>query len=225
MARHAAQLGAEQVDRRRWRPWRPLVSLLLLVHLAVVIATPLAMVTPQSRLAVWVTQWSAPYLQAGNISHGYAFFAPDPGPGHLLRYEIEYEDGSRAGGQLPDGNRHWPRLLYHRHFMLSEQLAALAVPATGPPRPAATDDERVVAEWKADFAAWRTARQRFLQRARSYARHLLTAHAAQEVRLYLTRHEIPTAADVRRGAKLTDKKWYIEYSRQPVVTVRAEEES
>jgi hypothetical protein len=225
MARQRSQLPAEAENEARWRHFRPLVSLLLLAHLTVVIATPLALVTPQSNLADRITEWAAPYLQAGNVSHGYAFFAPDPGPSHLLRYEIVHADGRTTAGQLPDVNQHWPRLLYHRHFMLSEQLASMAVPAEGPPRPSQTDDARIIEQWKADFAGWKIARARFLDRATSYARHLLQAHAAREVRLHLVRHELLSAADVRRGRKLNEKPLYIDFSREPVVTVKAEEAS
>ena len=34
-----------------------------------------------------------PYLEAAYLDHGYAFFAPDPGPSHLVRYELEFDDG------------------------------------------------------------------------------------------------------------------------------------
>ncbi len=225
MARQKSQSAAEAIPKVPWRHFRPLLSVLLVAHLTVVIATPLALVAPRSSLAIRITQWAAPYLQAGNISHGYAFFAPDPGPSHLLRYEIVHGDGRSEAGQLPDRNRHWPRLLYHRHFMLSEQLAGMAAPAEGPPRPSPSDDPRVLQQWKEDYAGWKMARASFVQRATSYARHLLKTHAAMEVRLYLVRHELPSAADVRRGRKLTDERLYIDFSREPVVTVRVEEAS
>ncbi|MDH3716829.1 MAG: hypothetical protein OES79_01790 [Planctomycetota bacterium] len=225
MARETAHSNEQAIQQARWRHVRPLVSALLLVHLTVVIATPLALVAPQSSLAVRITEWAAPYLQAGNVSHGYAFFAPDPGPSHLLRYEIVLADGRTETGQLPDVNQHWPRLLYHRHFMLSEQLASMAVPAEEPPRPSQTDDARIIEQWKADYVGWMIARARFLDRATSYARHLLKAYDAREVRLHLVRHELLSAADVQRGRKLTEKQLYIDFSREPVVTVKAEEAS
>ncbi|NIO41435.1 MAG: hypothetical protein GTO41_15415, partial [Burkholderiales bacterium] len=58
------------------------------------------------------------------LDHGYRFFAPEPGPGHLVRYEVTTSDGAGAAGQFPDRDRIWPRLLYHRWFMLSETAFA-----------------------------------------------------------------------------------------------------
>jgi hypothetical protein len=206
-----------------WRHLRPIVSVLILVHLTVVIATPLALVTPRSRLAERIVLWAAPYVQAGNISHGYAFFAPDPGPSHLIHYELEFSDGRVVKGKLPDLDKHWPRLLYHRHFMLSEQLAAMARRADPPPQPEMPADLAYVEAWKDEYANWKIAREQFMQRARSYAVHLLKSRGAERVHLQLIRHEIPAAVDVRRGRKLTDEGLYRPFSREPVVTVTAKE--
>jgi hypothetical protein len=56
-----------------------------------------------------------PYSQWLYMDHGYFFFAPNPGPGHLVQYQVGSETRT-----FPDKAKHWPRLLYHRHFMLSE---------------------------------------------------------------------------------------------------------
>ena len=67
-----------------------------------------------------------PYSQWLYINHGYFFFAPNPGPGHLIRcsFSSEKKDVPTVKSSniltLPDRNEHWPRLLYHRYFMLSE---------------------------------------------------------------------------------------------------------
>ena len=63
------------------------------------------------------------YLNALYLNHGYHFFAPDPGPSTLLKYEGTAADGTPVAGVIPDADGHFPRLLYHRHFMLTERLA------------------------------------------------------------------------------------------------------
>jgi hypothetical protein len=65
-----------------------------------------------------------PYITALYLDHSYKFFAPNPGDSHLLRYDLYFADGTSRVGRddqiLPDRHGHWPRLLYHRHFMLTE---------------------------------------------------------------------------------------------------------
>ena len=70
----------------------------------------------------WLNQIYQPYLDVLYLNHGYGFFAPDPGASHLIDYTIELKDGSQMKGRFPDLNEHWPRLRYHRHFMLAEQI-------------------------------------------------------------------------------------------------------
>jgi hypothetical protein len=72
----------------------------------------------------WLNQVYQPYLDVFYLNHGYGFFAPDPGASHLIEYAIELKDGSQVKGRFPDLAEHWPRLLYHRHFMLAEQIVA-----------------------------------------------------------------------------------------------------
>jgi hypothetical protein len=57
------------------------------------------------------------------INHGYDFFSPDPGVSHLIRYEVYNDAGEKlTAGQFPHRGEQWPRLFYHRHMMLVEQL-------------------------------------------------------------------------------------------------------
>ena len=46
------------------------ISLLLLLHLVIVVATPAGLVMPGSQFARRLLQGAAPYVQAGNVSHG-----------------------------------------------------------------------------------------------------------------------------------------------------------
>lgn len=93
-----------------------------MVHLAAVFAPPLAFQTRGPRgLSPSVATVLNPLTAYGQflyLDRGYAFFAPDPGPSHLMAVEIE---GDRTY-RVPSLDDQWPRLLYHRHFMLAEFL-------------------------------------------------------------------------------------------------------
>ena len=75
----------------------------------------------------WLGETMKPYSQWLYMNHGYFFFAPNPGPGHLIQCSLSSSSATEPSGNesmqtffLPDRNEHWPRLLYHRYFMLSE---------------------------------------------------------------------------------------------------------
>lgn len=123
----------------RWARWG--LSLLFLLHLAAIFVAPLGFsieaaysIAPQKAPQVdegerpprfWLHETLGPYLDALYLNHGYGFFGPDPGASHLIRYRIRLADGSVVTGTFPDVEEHWPRLRYHRHFMLAEQAALL----------------------------------------------------------------------------------------------------
>jgi hypothetical protein len=105
------------------RAVRVAVSGLLLWHLAAVFLAPMS-VPPSSQLVRNLAQNSIMqrYLDALYLNHGYYFFAPDPGDGHLVYYDITNAQGTVIKqGKFPDWDLHWPRLWYHRHFMLADQ--------------------------------------------------------------------------------------------------------
>lgn len=165
------------------RPWaRVVITLLLLLHLTAVAAGPWS-VEPAPLLSRYVWTFFQPYLEAAYLNHGYHFFAPEPGPSHLVRYELELADGTRQEGIFPNRYAHWPRLFYHRHFMLSEFINAA---------PPDSDWERAYAQ--------------------SYAEHLLKKHDARRVTLYLRRHMIAPPERVYEGMKLDDPSLYEERS-------------
>ncbi len=163
-------------------PWlRRAISAALAVHLLAVVVPPLA-VEPSSRLAGLAWETLQPYIQATFLDHGYRFFAPEPGPSHLIRYELTMPDGSQRSGVFPDLKQHWPRLYYHRHFMLTEFVNSLD--------------------------AYRPSVAKTY--ARSYARHLLRKHQAASVSLKLRRHVFPDPNQVLKGMKLDDPSLYQE---------------
>ena len=113
----------EQPAVYRWsRGLRGAVSTMLVLYLAVVVLGPLSNPIASADLTGPLGRYVAPVHQALFLGHGYRFFGPDPGPGHLLVYKIKTRDGREIEGKFPDRNRHRPRLLYHRWFMLSETI-------------------------------------------------------------------------------------------------------
>lgn len=111
------------------------MSCLIAFHLVAVFVGPMsssiltavgrlpAEMRPEEPPLPWIHNVLQPYLDILYLNHGYGFFAPDPGPSHLIRYTIQYADGRTEQGQFPD-TLIWPRLRYHRHFMLAEQVSA-----------------------------------------------------------------------------------------------------
>jgi len=109
-----------QPSPRRKRLLRWAVNLWLVFHLSAIIIAP-ASVGPSSDLvrSGWIL--FKPYLQTLYLNHGYHFFAPEPAQSTLVAYVVERPDASVIQGRIPD-RAIKPRLLYHRHFMLSEHL-------------------------------------------------------------------------------------------------------
>ncbi len=106
-------------------PWpasaRCAVSALIFFHLFAVVYTPLTLDRGFDSLLgrLHVLRDYAAMLYLDN---GYRFFAPDPGPTHTLRIELGERELKRSI-RLPDQETTWPRLLYHRWFMLGETIA------------------------------------------------------------------------------------------------------
>lgn len=185
------------------------VSLLLSVHLFAVFAAPCASPPPSSDLWQEIAGQTdrgdglfLPYLRLGYLNHGYRFFAPNPGPSHLVRYEIDLKTGGTIKGEFPDPDEHFPRLLYHRMFMLSETAFNLASPVLTPAEPGTLTREEQLAFDKQLAASD--------ELANSIARRLLDLNAGQRIRLYLQTHELPFPSDVAAGQSLDDPSLYSE---------------
>lgn len=194
-----------QRSRESRRPlhvgWKVLISGLVLFHLTAVVIFPLAFASQGASPAVMDTMWLfEPYGRICHLNHGYAFFAPNPGPSHLVEYTLEFDDGREpVVGRFPDIEQHWPRLLYHRHFMLAEHLNADYRPPQPPP--GATPEQ---------LAAWREERGRYEQHLRSLQRHLLTTYGADRVTLKRIEHAIPSPnAVLEEGIRLDDQRLYV----------------
>jgi hypothetical protein len=128
-------------------------------------------------------QW---YLDALYMNQGHSFFAPEVGPGQIIRYELFDQSGRLVEqGELPNRKEHWPRLRYHRHFMLADQAAGIP-----------SDNKQVYEHWL----------RKYLD---GYARHLLRAHEnAESVRVARVIHYPIPRNFALEGRKLTDPESY-----------------
>lgn len=99
-----------------------LLSLWLAFHVFCVFISPGAM-PPVSPLLQDGYRLALPYNEALFLNHGYHFFAPDPGASTLVSYEASRPGDSPLVGRIPDVTIR-PRLLYHRYFMLAENVWA-----------------------------------------------------------------------------------------------------
>ena len=104
---------------------------------------------------------------------------------------------------IPDLQRHWPRLLYHRHFMLAEYLQD----AYRPPLPA--DAESLAESEPAEYRAWRAGRSRYERIRSSIVDHLAVTHPDHEVAIRRIEHAIPTFLDFNDDpTPLDDERFY-----------------
>jgi hypothetical protein len=162
-----------------------LVTILLVWHLTGVALAPMSL-PPSSQLVVDIVQrppmqW---YLDLLYLNHGYHFFAPDPGPGHLVRYEVFNDRGGVIEqGEFPNPKEYWPRLYYHRYFMLADQAG---LPA---------DDEQYRKFWQRNYLE-------------AYARQILREYDGHSIRLRWVIHYSLPPLLAEQGRKLTDPESY-----------------
>lgn len=98
------------------------LSLWLMFHVFAVFISPAAM-PPSSPLLEDGHQIALPYNEALFLNHGYHFFAPDPGASTLIAWEVPRAGDAPVVGRFPHVSIR-PRLLYHRYFMLAENVWA-----------------------------------------------------------------------------------------------------
>lgn len=168
------------------KSYQNLLSVLLFVHLIAVTLPPLSL---QSRGPYGVSPFIAklirplePYCQFLYIDRGYAFFAPDPGSSHLLQIRVEESSGEFEELFYPDLKRHWPRLLYHRHFMLSEYLQELY-------RPQAIQGGAELS--KEEIQQLLSERERYDRVRSSYSRHLQRVFGGKRISMRRIEHLLP----------------------------------
>jgi hypothetical protein len=169
------------VSRFSWPPaMRLVVSLALVAYLAAVIVPPLAGPPPASDLAMAALQPLRPLVGALFLGHGYRFFAPNPGPGHSIQWTMKMADGSTRQGSIPDRDADWPRLLYHRRFMISEKIAAFVPPPDAP----VDVRQQSRGDWQ--------------PLVKDVAGHLLHRYGGAQVTLQMTEHYLPDPEELSR---------------------------
>jgi hypothetical protein len=182
----------EHAESRLAPRLRILISAAVVYHLLAVLIGAWIGSPPTSPFADVVARPFRTYIAAADLNHGYRFFAPNPGPSHLFRYRLTHDDGSTSDGYFPNRSEHWPRLLYHRYFMLSENLN-LARP-NAPRDSGDTSNEQHLRGFRA--------------LADSYAAELLRTSGAARVEWEFVRHYQPSPDDVLAGRPLTDGEFY-----------------
>ncbi len=195
--------GAERVVQAKTEETRPvttwsrrgkwIVSVLVVVQLLAVTAEPFRFFTRSVRgtsPAADPVRWLlAPYIEFAYLSHGYFFFAPEPGPSHLMECRLTLPDQQQVSLMFPDKHKQWPRLLYHRHFMLSEFLHQLHWPPV---------DAELVANDGQLARDWQSQRQVFEQVRSSYSQHVAAKFGAQSVAIERVEHRLPSDDEVFR---------------------------
>jgi hypothetical protein len=203
-------------DETAIAPLKPAIKLslsaLIAFHLTAVFWGPFTFACnigpTSSPFADTVSRWLRPYIAAMYLDHGYFFFAPNPGPSHLVRYQVAFDDGREPlVGTFPDLATQEPRLLYHRHFMLSESLYSRFAPPTPPPEPTPPPITASAAEkarysrlreaYPRDVAAWQHQRRQYEALWKACEEHLRHEHGGSKVTLTRVEHLLLAPDDVR----------------------------
>lgn len=210
-----------------WSPKRRrIISLLIALHLCAVVAAPMSGPPPASDLSRRIASIFDPYLKAAFLSHGYRFFAPNPGPSHLVRYEVLFSDGRVENHQFPSTSGQWPRLYYHRHFMVAEQVNQLAEVPTSEEFEAQMKEREDLAneirdagngllarQIRDDMLAERQAFERQTQLKDGLlggmAQYFLRFHGGESIRIFSVRHPIPSPIEVESGFQLDTPDSYL----------------
>lgn len=149
------------------------------------------------------------YGQFLYLDRGYAFFAPDPGPSHLIQARVTAPDGQVTETMFPDRNSQWPRLAYHRHFMVSEFLTEI-YEAPGPP-------QELIEEAPDEARLWEQARARYEHFRQSIQNHLQNKHPGKTVEIRRIEHVIPSRpVFLESPIELTDPRLYNVMLDQPL---------
>jgi hypothetical protein len=123
------------------------------------------------------------YYQPLYLDHGYSFFAPNPGPTHVVDYRVFNESGDVIEeGRFPDRSEHLPRLRYHRYFMLGENLNGLWTPADELPPEAPVDVRRQHDRRRSMYLSLKSAIEEGLARK----------HGGSHAVVYRVQHRSPT---------------------------------
>jgi hypothetical protein len=216
-------MGGPETERLS-KPWCNLLLVVVGIHLLAVFSEPFYFFS-RSEIqtasdATAIRNLLRPYSQWMFLDHGYFFFAPNPGPGHLIRVvqsddpvpplpddrrstplaEVNRLDGeNRSVSYLPDRASHWPRLLYHRYFMLSEFYYSRYAPR---------EISRELATDRNFEARWNQDRLIYVELRQSLEEHLKEKHSAPFLRIDRVERALPdTHSVLKQNIRLTDPRW------------------
>ncbi len=220
-----ASPGVNDVPSTDWPAWkRRLVGAVALGHLFAVFLAPLnfSCENGSSPFVRPVHTLFRPYIDAMYLDHGYFFFAPNPGPSHLVRYKLEFDDGRpEITGTFPNLKENRPRLMYHRYFMLAESLNNTFVPPEGPIKGTPPLDVRGMSdatqaridklledEFATSMKAWKHRRGQYEALKKSIGDHLCYRYGAKSATITRVEHfqlspDISRALDLRLDLPLT----------------------
>ena len=200
---------------------RRVVSCLVIAHLLAVLAEPLAFfsrsdfqVAPEF---LALRRFAAPYAEWMYLDHGYFFFAPNPGPNHLVGWKEDTAQSDQLPKVLfPDRRQQWPRLRYHRYFMLSEFYNNSFAPTELLP------EDRQNPEF---YKRWTEDRRFYVALQQSITHRMLTpsspasnrAPALEPGQLVRLERPLPSADEYfSQGQRLDDSRRLIELSDSPM---------
>jgi hypothetical protein len=205
-----------------------------MAFLAIVVLGPLSNPIASRHLTARLAAWVSPVHRALFLGHGYRFFAPNPGPSHLVQYKITRADGTQLESVFPDRDTIKPRLLYHRWFMLSETVYSEHAQTPSPREferlnlsrlqqvKALNKGGRLVLSRSLEATRKREeeAYQRTLKRidvlVRNIAQFSLEREGGEEIELTVVTRTLPFPAEVRQGADLNDKR-FLQYETNSVI--------
>lgn len=195
------------------RPWQFVLLGLVCFHLLAVFGEPFHFFSrspvqsgADAELLRGVTR---PYAQFMFLDHGYFFFAPNPGPGHVLR--VMSDDSPLAlsperfnvnpydGILYPDRNRHKPRLLYHRYLMFAEFFNSRYAPPELAPE--LEKDPLIKRSWTNDRAIYTSL-------VRNVSDKVKQSTQKPFVRVDRLEREIPDrVSTVQQKVRISDPRW------------------
>ncbi len=196
-----------------------LLSVFAVVHVIAVYAEPFRFSTQAESPApaddaLLIRNALKPYIDMMYLNHGYYFFAPNPGPSHLVVCVFNDVDFSSKPNTAEDINNHLerivypdkaiqkPRLLYHRYFMYTEFYHTLFTPNDLPEN--ANDGAPMPPELKRGKALYAALGQ-------SLEKYFNVRYPERRFQIFRVEHGLPTARQVLdEGMKLDDPRLYVE---------------
>lgn len=198
------------------------VSIGLWAYLGIVALGPLSNPVGSEFLTRPLARTVAPVHRTLFLGHGYRFFGPDPGPSHMVVYRFVNQEGELIEKRFPDRNQIWPRLMYHRWFMLSEtvfqehnftvdresflendkeltgQVEALRL------RGKHAIANQIESERQRLATQYHNSRKRIDELVAAVAKNLMQRHQSNHVELFVQERSIPFPAAVLTGQRIND---------------------